>query len=101
MKLIEVEKIVEILSDLRAGYNCFDRDEIVGYEALSHAIARINESSFIEPKHGEWIIHFDDLFPVESTQECSICHAEQIINGNDDNFCPNCGADMRKYEEDE
>ena len=49
----------------------------------------------IEPKRGEWIIHFDDLFPAESMQECSICHAEQIINGNDDNFCPNCGADMR------
>ena len=50
------------------------------------------------PKRGEWIMHIDDLFPCESTQECSICHAEQIINGNDDNFCPNCGADMRERE---
>lgn len=49
----------------------------------------------IEPKRGEWIMHIDDLFPCDSTQECSVCHAEQIINGNDDNFCPNCGADMR------
>lgn len=44
---------------------------------------------------GEWIMHIDDLFPCESTQECSICHAEQFINGNDDNFCPNCGAEMK------
>lgn len=43
---------------------------------------------------GEWIMHIDDLFPCESTQECSVCHAEQLINGNDDNFCPNCGARM-------
>ena len=48
---------------------------------------------------GEWIMHIDDLFPCESTQECSICHAEQLINGNDDNFCPNCGADMRERED--
>lgn len=45
--------------------------------------------------HGEWIIHTDDLFPEESTQECSVCHKEQfILTGNDDNYCPNCGAKM-------
>jgi len=44
---------------------------------------------------GEWIYHVDDLFPGESTQECSICHAVQPLNINDENFCPNCGADMR------
>ena len=44
MKLIEVGKILEILSDLRASYNCFDRDEIAGYEALSNAIAAVNKS---------------------------------------------------------
>ena len=49
----------------------------------------------IDRPQGEWIMHVDDLFPCESTQECSICHVEQLINGNDDNFCPNCGADMR------
>ena len=50
----------------------------------------------VEPKQGEWIIHADDLYPAESTQECSVCHAEQYINGNDDNFCPKCGASMVK-----
>lgn len=45
---------------------------------------------------GEWIIHTDDLFPEESTQECSVCHEKQFVHmGNDDNYCPNCGADMR------
>ena len=50
----------------------------------------------LRPK-GEWIKHIDNLFPEESTEECSICHEEQFLNrGNDDNFCPKCGADMRK-----
>lgn len=43
---------------------------------------------------GEWIKHIDDLFPMESTIECNICHEEQPLT-IDDNFCPNCGADMR------
>lgn len=52
-----------------------------------------------EASEGEWIIHFDDLFPEESTQECSICHAEQYLRyGDDDNYCPNCGAKMKQVE---
>ena len=47
-----------------------------------------------EPKQGEWIMHIDDIWPSESTQECSVCHEHQII-GNDDNYCPNCGARMK------
>lgn len=53
------------------------------------ATAKTNKSK------GKWIMHISDLFPADSTQECSICHEEQIIYGRDDNFCPNCGADMR------
>ena len=46
-----------------------------------------------ERKTGQWIIHSDDLFPAESTMECSVCHHEQhlII---DDEYCPHCGARM-------
>ena len=52
-----------------------------------------------EASEGEWIVHFDDLFPEESTQECSICHAEQYLRyGDDDNYCPNCGAKMKQAE---
>ena len=43
---------------------------------------------------GKWIKHIDDLFPEESTMECDQCHEHQPIT-IDDNFCPNCGADMR------
>lgn len=47
---------------------------------------------------GEWINHYDDLFPEESMEECSICHELQSI-GNDDNYCPNCGAKMKREKE--
>ena len=48
---------------------------------------------FEERKTGHWIMHIDDLFPGDSTQECSICHEEQNTF-IDDNYCPNCGAKM-------
>jgi RNA polymerase subunit RPABC4/transcription elongation factor Spt4 len=44
---------------------------------------------------GHWIKHIDNLYPEDSTEECPFCHEEQRLVGNDDNFCPNCGADMR------
>jgi len=52
-------------------------------------------------RHGHWINHFDDLFPMESTVECSICGEKEwmmtIINHN---YCPNCGAKMDEEEKD-
>ena len=48
-----------------------------------------------ERKTGHWIIHSDDLFPSESTQECSECHEHQPLDWRrSDNYCPNCGAKM-------
>lgn len=50
-----------------------------------------------ERKKGHWIKHYDDLFPEESTIECSECHNHQDIT-IDDSYCPNCGADMREVQ---
>jgi NADH pyrophosphatase NudC (nudix superfamily) len=45
-------------------------------------------------RHGHWINHFDDLFPEDSSVECSVCHEYEGIMAND-NYCPNCGAKMQ------
>ena len=59
-------------------------------EALNMAMDALKD---YKPKTGHWIMHIDDLFPADSTQECSECHEWQFIYlGNDDNYCPNCGS---------
>lgn len=65
---------------------------------MAAAMNAINEMPTIEAepvKHGHWINHFDDLFPEESTIECSVCHEHSPADMPHDNFCPHCGADMR------
>lgn len=52
---------------------------------------------YADRPQGEWIVHFDDLFPEESSIECSVCHEEQPLE-TDDNYCPNCGARMKGAE---
>ena len=98
MLMISVDEVMDILKEYAV---CTPDEE-------KNLIQRINQASvFIDNTHwmptptfeatGRWIIHFDDLFPEESTQECSICHAEQYLRyGDDDNYCPNCGAKMKQ-----
>lgn len=45
-------------------------------------------------KHGHWIEHPDDIFPLESSIECSVCGEQENVNIHNDSFCPNCGAKM-------
>lgn len=66
----------------------------VALENIAYELKNIRE--ILEKKYiaeGEWINHISDLFPAESTIECSVCHEEQPL-GIDDNYCPNCGARM-------
>lgn len=51
MRLIDANNFVEILSEIRAQYSCFDRDEIAGYEAISEALEKLKEVSTIELVH--------------------------------------------------
>lgn len=51
-----------------------------------------NGTPYEERQHGEW--EFDDL---DNDYRCSKCHE---FNDFITDFCPNCGADMRKEGED-
>ena len=68
------------------------------HDSMSLAVEIVKNIPFAEPerKTGKWIFHIDNLFPEESTQECSVCHEEESIKIQNDNFCPNCGAKMKK-----
>jgi len=57
-------------------------------EAMLLAIRALEERP-----EGKWIMHIDNLFPEDSSQECSNCHEYQQLLG-DDNYCPCCGAKM-------
>ena len=49
-----------------------------------------------ERPHGEWIYHKEWECDGECAFECSKCGMGTDV---DYNFCPNCGADMRKSGE--
>lgn len=54
----------------------------------------------IEPKRGEWITVFDDRHRLLKVLKCNLCGAKNHFFVEDErNFCPNCGADMRKESE--
>lgn len=51
------------------------------------------ESKKQDVGHGVWI----NKYPLST---CSVCKATMILNDYS-NYCPNCGADMRKEQADE
>ena len=65
----------------------------VRYEDMVQAVTGAPHADVAPVIHAHWINHFDDLYPVESTAECSNCHEEQMTL-LDNNYCPNCGAKM-------
>lgn len=108
-RLIDADAFITELNNLRIkqaikwGINAIaDRDDEIKIRA-EQAVATFCEASLTAKKmptvdaepvrHGHWINHFDDLFPEDSSVECSVCHEYEGIMAND-NYCPNCGAKM-------
>ena len=63
----------------------------IRYKLFENAI---DEQPTIEPKRGEWV----DVNGDGSLWRCNQCKDTACCKGN---FCPNCGADMRKGADDE
>ena len=95
--LIDRQKALDALTEIIMNFKNVYGD--MG-SAVNGARECIKSLPSAEPnrKTGKWIFHIDDLFPEESTQECSVCHEEEFVKIQNDNFCPNCGADMRDKE---
>lgn len=93
MRLIEMEKV---LSEL-----CLSHKDII-YIDKNETAERIRKipSVDIEPKRGEWKRRIvDNGFNADWV--CSECGYRVKTDFVDYNFCPNCGADMRKGADDE
>lgn len=97
MRLIDADALIEVQI-----YDEEHEEWSVETMTVEDCLARFADTPTIiemDRPHGEWINHFDDLFPAESSIECSVCHEEQPL-GIDDNYCPNCGARMKGASDD-
>lgn len=90
MDLIKREKVFEHIKAV-----CLEGDGgalITSEDFLKMAIKDIPSA---EPKQGEWLFKeiTDDYHVIG---QCSVCKERKRI----DNYCPNCGADMRSIHND-
>ena len=66
---------------------------------------RLVDIEVIKPKRGEWIVYegewkdFDYYPPKCKCNQCGYEEDLYILNAKPTDFCPNCGADMRKESE--
>ena len=91
-----VNRLIDIENEFQQ-YKPFHGFEHAMYRKICEAeiaIGKTQAADVAPVRHGHWIYHIDDLFPNDSTQECSYCHAEENLTLYDENYCPNCGAKM-------
>lgn len=107
MKLqnMEIQRCISVIEDVPAvepkkvlvANVTFDEDKLKDI-VQTEVIEKIKSGELVikdERPKGEWTSRETDgtLYPFWERYECSVCKAYGSCN---DNFCPNCGADMRK-----
>lgn len=76
-------------------YDSFVADDGTEYDNIPFiSKGQIDDAPTIEPKHGEWIEMYRNGFG-NMICMCNKCN----FHATKSNFCPNCGADMRKESE--
>ena len=101
IELDGTESTIEILSELRAQFNCFEEYEEPVYHALSEAIKALSTEP--ERKKGKWDTH--DVVKIlasgkvlDGFMQCTVCGC--IFDSMEYYFCPKCRADMRGDQDD-
>ena len=87
---VEIDTDLSEYSD-KLWKNAYERGKEEEHRWWSEHCAKCTDA---DRPQGEWIIHFDDIWPEESTIQCSLCREHQPF-GIDENFCPNCGCRMK------
>lgn len=98
MRPIDAEPIEKFIED---GLNNPDKLKAFGHDAIE-ILTEIHFAHTIDPANlrpkGEWIYNTDDFTPKKRCTNCGYNKplvAGEAIKQEPDNFCPNCGADMR------
>ena len=95
VEYIEREKVLAKKTEIHCIVHCQGADEEDVYNAvLVEDINAIPAADVRPVKRGEW--SRIDYKPHGHDYQCSVC---QFKNDEPNNFCPNCGADMREKEE--
>ena len=98
MDLISREVVLEKVKHLKSTIKeCAYNDYYTGYVcALSGVEGMLAHQPTVDAApvvKGEWI---EKLFLMGTSNICSICGSRYGMPHEKYNFCPNCGADMRK-----
>ena len=82
-------KEIELLTNLK-NYDCWDFKKYPLSKEEAEVIIKALEKP--ERPKGKWIREYDG-----QCETCSLCHRTRY-SGHDNNFCPNCGAEMEAKE---
>ena len=88
MRLIDADFLKEWVDEYLSVFKKYDKGTIKGF---------VDHAPTIEPKRGEWIENIKNVSDlIWHEYECDQCGELALMRHN---FCPNCGADMRKESE--
>lgn len=94
MRLIDAERLCENCKDFPQCKGEFKAECAVYVEVAAQPTI---DPASLRPK-GEWIYNTDDFTPKKRCTNCGYNKplvAGEAIKQEPDNYCPNCGADMR------
>ena len=98
-KWIDADNAIErlgayLMTDAQIEYGSLASEDIEDWKPIAIDILKGAPSIDIVPKRGEWINTAEPY--MSDNIVCSVCGYNSICEYN---FCPNCGADMRKESE--